>query len=90
VDVQSFLLRAFDSRQQLVFFRPILFAGGFDMINLDGNVRFSRDPQQFIERLEQLISFAPHVRDVFALILCRDFAQLDQLFGFRVKGRRID
>ena len=48
------------------------------------------DPHQFVERFEQLVSFAPHVRDVFALVFRRDFAQLDQLFGFRVKRRRIN
>ena len=85
----SFCAR-FDSRQQFVHFRPVLLAGGFDVINLRRNVRFAADPQQFVERFEQLIPFAAHVRDVFALIFRGDLAQLDQLFGFRIKRRRIN
>ena len=38
----------------------------------------------------RLVSFAPHVRDVFALIFRGDFAELDQLLGLRIKGRRIN
>ena len=48
------------------------------------------DAQQFVDRFEQLISFAAHVRDVFALIFRGDLAELDQLLGLRIKRRRIN
>jgi hypothetical protein len=83
-------LRALDSLEQFVCFRPIFFAGGFDVIELGRNVRFACDPQQFVKRFEQLISFAAHMRNVFALVFCGDLAQLDQLFSFRKKRRRIN
>ena len=60
------------------------------MINLRRNIRFPADPQQFVDCLQQLVPFAPHVRNVFALIFRRDFAQLDQLLGLGVKRRRIN
>jgi len=57
-------LRAFDSREQFVYFRPILFAGGFDVINLCRNSCFPTDSDQFIKRFEQPVSLAADVRDV--------------------------
>ena len=66
------------------------FAGRLDVVDLRRNFRFAADPDQFIERLEQLVSLAPHVRNIFALIFRRDLAELDQLRRFGVKGRRID
>ena len=60
------------------------------MINLRRNSRFAADPDQLIERFKQPVSFAAHVRDIFALIFRRHFAQLDQLIGFRIKRRRIN
>ena len=60
------------------------------MINLSWDSGFAANPDQFINRFEQLIPFAPHMRDVFAPVFGGDFAQLDQFFRFRVKRRRIN
>jgi hypothetical protein len=65
-------------------------AGRLDMIDLRGQSGFSAYPDQFVQGFEQPIPFAAHVRDVFALIFGRDFAQLDQLIGLGIKSRRIN
>ena len=83
-------LRRFDAREEIVDLAPVFLAGRFDVINLGRNVRFARDAHELVERFQQLISFAAHVRDVFALVFGRDFAQLDQLLGLRVERRRIN
>jgi hypothetical protein len=61
----------------LIFFRPVFLASRFYVIKLGRNPGFAADSDQFIERFEQLISLAPHVRNVFALIFGSDLAQLD-------------
>ena len=89
-DFESFLLRRFNPLQQFIFFRPVFLAGGFDVVNLRRNPGFAADSDHLIESLEQLISLAAHVGDVFALVFGGDFTQLDELFGFRIKCRRIN
>ena len=84
-------LRAvFDLRQHRVHFSPVRLAGRLDVINLGRDSSLPADPQQLVDRFEQLVPFAPHVRDVFALIFRGDFAELDQLLGLGVKRRRIN
>ncbi len=89
-DLQPGFARLFDLRQHRVHFFPVRLAGRLDVINLRRNASFLADPQQLVERLQQLVPFAPHVRNVFALILRGDLAELDQLLGLRVKRRRIN
>ena len=60
------------------------------MIDFGRDARLAADAEQFVEGLEQAISFAAHVRDVFAFVLGRDLAQFDQLICFGIESRRID
>ena len=79
-----------DSRKEIVDLAPVFLAGGFDVINLGRNVRFARNANQLVERFEQLVSFASHVRDVFPFIFRGDLAELDQFIRLGVKRGRIN
>ena len=69
---------------------PVRLAGGFQVIKLGGNCCFAGNRDQLVRRLQQARSFAADVRDVHAAVFGGDFRQRDQLFCFRVKGRRVD
>ena len=60
------------------------------MINLSRETRFAADANRFLHAFDQLIAFAAHVGRVLTLVLRRDLAQLDQLFGFRKERGRIN
>ena len=60
------------------------------MVNLGRDSGFTANPNQFIKRLEKLITFAAHVGDVPALVFGGHFAHLDQFVGFGIKRRRIN
>ena len=45
--------RGFDSRDHLVDLRPVLFARRLQVIDLGRHLRFPRDSNQLVDRLEQ-------------------------------------
>src|SRR5262249_57396848 len=48
------------------------------------------DADELVPRLEHRVRLAPHVRDVLALVLRGDLAELDELLRGRVVARGID
>ena len=60
------------------------------MINLRADPGLSRNRDQFVDGLDQLVALAANVRDVTSPVLCGDFAERNQLIGLRVERRCID
>src|SRR5580704_12136115 len=89
-NVDAALARGLNERDSLRHEWPIVFAGGFEVVDVNGNVRFFADANGFLNGFEQLGAFVAHVREVNAVILRGDFGQLDNLFGFGVGARRIN
>ena len=60
------------------------------MIGLCVHLRLARDADQLVERLEEAIALAAHVRDVAAAELAGGLAERDELVRLRVRRRRVD
>ena len=80
-DLQALLPRRLDLRDHLVHLRPVRLAGGLEVVDLGRDLRLAADADQLVDRFEQAVPLAAHVRDVLAAVLRRDLAQLDQLLG---------
>ena len=89
-DLESLPPRRFYLADDLVHLRPVRLAGRFQVIDLRGQAGLTADPDQFVDRFEQAVALAAHVRDVLAAVLRRHLAQLDELLGAGVRGRRVD
>ena len=82
--------RLLDHRDDRVHLRPVGLAGRLEVIDLGRDARLAADANQLVDRFDQPVALAAHVRDVLAAVLRRDLAQLDQLLGRGVEGRRVD
>jgi hypothetical protein len=60
------------------------------MVDLDGHAAFLPDAQRLVHRLEDLVRFGAHVRDVEAAVRRHRLDDLDQLLGARVVPGRIN
>ena len=82
--------RRVDLRDRARTLRPVVRAGGLEVIDLDRHAALRADRDRFVDRLEQLVGLGAHVRDVDAAVRRHRFRHLDQLVGRRVVARRID
>jgi hypothetical protein len=62
--VQALSPRRIDSCDHVVHLVPVRAAGSLEVIDLDGNLRSPCNVDGLVDRLEQAIAFAAHVRDV--------------------------
>ena len=60
------------------------------MIDLRADTRAPRDRDELVDRLEQPLALAAHVRDVHAAVRRRRLAQRDELIGRCVRGGCVD
>ena len=89
-DVQPGGTCRFDLLDRLLHLRPVALAGGLEVIDLRIDLRFARDADQLVQRFEEAIAFAAHVRDVAAAEFAGRLGELDQLVGLRVGRGRVD
>ena len=61
-----------------------------EVVDLGGDPAHPGDVDQFVQRLEQLVALAAHVRDVHAAILSDDLRQRDELGCLGVERRGVD
>ncbi len=85
-----FFRAASTSVDHAVHLRPVRLAGRLQVINLGGQSGLAADADQLVDRFDEAIALAAHVRDVHALVVGRRLRDLDQLLGRRVEARRVD
>ncbi len=73
--------RRLDLRDRSIELRPVRLAAGLQVIDLGADVRLAGDRQRFVDRLEQTVAFAAHVRDVHAARLRGDLGEFDEFVG---------
>ena len=89
-DSQTVRARGFDFADDVVHLRPIFLAGRLEVIDLGVDAGLARDRDQLIDRLQQLIAFAAHMRDVHSAVGRGSFRQRDHLVGLGVRPGRVD
>ena len=65
-------------------------SGGLQVVDLRTDVRLARNRDELVNGLEELVAFAPEVRDVAAVVFGRGLAEFDQFVGLGVERRRVD
>ena len=89
-DLEPVLLRRFNLLDRGGQLGPVRLSARFQVVDLGADVRVARNRQRLVDRLEETVAFAAHVRDVHPAGLRRYLRQLDELVGFREQARHVD
>ena len=79
-----------DQIDGLLHERPILLAGGLQMVNVHRYVGAAANLQSLADGLQHFRAFISHVGGVESAVLRNHFPHLDQLVGSGVSPRRVD
>ena len=89
-DLQTFGPRARDQRQNIGRVPPIIRAGQFYMRHLYPNLRLTRDAENFLQRIGDLIAFIAHVAGINTTVGRNDLGQIDDLVGLGKRAGQIN
>ncbi len=89
-DAQSLGPRVLDAGDDRVELPPVLGACLLQVVDLGRDVGLAGDRDQLVDRLEQVVPFAPQMRDVHSAVLAGFGGQRDQLLRVRVEARCVD
>ena len=88
--IKATITRTLDQRNRILHERPILFARGLQVKDVDRHAAFFPNADRLADCVEHLIALIAHVRHVDSAVLGDDLRQLHQLFGGCVDAGRID